>query len=308
MDFRSDQKTFLAAVLDSLDLHIAVIDECGAIIYVNQAWIAFSKENGLGEVDWLQSNYLDACNSASIHSDLTATEIAAAMRSVINNEVTRCSYEYPCHSPTEERWFMMEMTLLSGFSPRLFVISHLNITQRRLAEEAVELLSLQDPLTGLSNRRHFDQFLNAEWHRNERDKTPISLILFDIDYFKAFNDKFGHIAGDKCLSTVASLIRDTARRATDLAVRWGGEEFILLLGNTPLEDAVNIAEEVRLLVQSTQIAEFGQCTISAGVISIVPNDNNSDVLVRLADEALYRAKEGGRNIVITAEPPIIKSA
>ncbi|OIQ84741.1 phytochrome-like protein cph2 [mine drainage metagenome] len=307
-DIETGQMTFCTSILDSLDLQIAVINEAGEILYVNKAWIAFGNENGLDGMDWLRSNYLDVCRAEGIHDDPSMKDIAASIQAVIRGEMEKFEYEYPCHCPMEQRWFMMQMALLGGFSPRLFVISHLNITQRKLAEQAVASLSLHDPLTGLPNRRYFDQFLNAEWQRNMRDKTPVSLVIFDIDYFKSFNDTFGHLAGDKCLTAIASIIREVARRATDLAVRWGGEEFVLLLGNTPLDDAIKIAEETRLLVQRTQMADLGHCSVSAGVASFVPWDNHYDSLLALADEALYRAKAGGRNRVEAATMPAIKLA
>lgn len=288
---------FSYAILDSIEQEIAVIQKDGQIVYVNKAWVRFGENNGLGGADWLQSNYLDICAHAALCNEPEARDIYSGLVAVIHGDRSDFSYEYPCHSPNEKRWFLMNVVGLTGYTDDLFVVIHSNITQRKLAEQQVERLSLLDPLTGLANRRHFMQFLPAEWQRNRRDSTPISLILLDIDDFKHINDQHGHIAGDACLKQIASLIGRNARRPGDLVVRWGGEEFMLVLGNTPHATALQMAKELLAGVRQIESPEYGRCTVSVGLSSAVPADDDCEALIRQADSALYQAKNAGKNQV-----------
>jgi len=295
---------FSYAILDSIEQEIAVIQKDGQIVYVNEAWVRFGANNGLPKTDWLQSNYLDICLSAALSDEPEAQDIYAGLAGVIDGNRLDFSYEYPCHSPDEKRWFLMNVVGLTGYTKDLFVIIHSNITQRKLAEQQVERLSLLDPLTGLANRRHFMQFLPSEWQRNRREGTPLSLILLDIDDFKHINDQHGHVAGDECLKQIAGLVGRSARRPSDLAVRWGGEEFMLVLGNTPLETALGMATELLQAVRRAESPSFGQCTISLGVSTAIPADDGCEALIQQADSALYQAKKAGKNQVFRHQPTV----
>jgi diguanylate cyclase (GGDEF)-like protein len=305
-----EQTALHTLLLDSLEEQIAVIDREGNIVYVNRAWKIFGSENGLASASCgIGSNYLKVCNASGSSGDSLAGDAAQGLRDVMSGERTSFYFEYPCHSPTEKRWFMMRVTPLQGTSTSRFVISHHNITQRKLAEEKVEHLSLHDPLTGLANRRYFNQFLNNEWRRNARNRTPISFIMFDLDHFKDYNDELGHPAGDQCLVKVAQALRDISGRPGDLAVRYGGEEFGLLLGNTGLEESIDVAEEVRREIYELDIAyrTARRITVSAGVASAIPgNDRAEGSLVQEADNALYRAKQMGRNQIAYTQPTAMK--
>jgi len=177
--------------------------------------------------------------------------------------------------------------------------AELNKTKREL-----EKISLTDALTGLANRRHFDFYLEQEWSRALRQSQPISMVMLDIDSFKAFNDAYGHPRGDQCLKQVAQTLEQVVRRPTDLVARYGGEEFALVLPDT--EDAAAVAEACRVAIQALGIAhEFSDVapviTISAGVCSLVPTTKTSPaLLIQQADDALYKAKEVGRNQVLQA--------
>jgi diguanylate cyclase (GGDEF)-like protein len=182
--------------------------------------------------------------------------------------------------------------------------------QLQMASNELRRLSISDELTTLGNRRHFDLMLDQEWMRSMRSATPVSLILLDIDYFKNFNDNYGHQAGDECLRLVAQKVRGVAKRTGDTSARYGGEEFALLLPDTELADAATIAEKCRACVESLNIPHGHSTvcdvvTISAGVSTMVPDGNTSrKALVEAADKALYRAKADGRNRVILESPPI----
>jgi len=162
------------------------------------------------------------------------------------------------------------------------------------AIETLHRISTQDGLTGLSNRRHFDETLALECRRAARTRGPVSLLMLDLDEFKQFNDEQGHQAGDELLRRVGSTLRESIHRAADVAARYGGEEFVVLLPGTDEEDARRIAESLRKHVE-----ESGAVTVSIGVATIVPerDEDSSEKIVRMADEALYRAKRAGRNRV-----------
>ena len=178
----------------------------------------------------------------------------------------------------------------------------LNAAMAKLQE-----LSVTDGLTGIANRRHFDSALRAEWNRAERAGTSLALALIDVDHFKNFNDRYGHLQGDDCLRTVAQVLAKHVSRPGELAARYGGEEFALIIPNTSGDDAVRLAERIRAAVLACGIAhadsERGVLTISIGVASFIPcPTSDPQALTQAADEALYSAKKGGRNQTVLAQP------
>jgi diguanylate cyclase (GGDEF)-like protein len=299
-----EQTALHSLLLDSLEEQIAVIDREGSIVYVNRAWTDFGIENGLSSAfSGIGDNYLKVCNTSSSSGDSLAEKAAQGIGDVLAGKEASFHFEYPCHSPTEKRWFMMRAAPLQDASGNLFAITHHNITQRKLAEEQVVFLSLHDPLTGLANRRHFNQILNNERRRSTRKLSPLSFIMFDLDHFKDYNDELGHPAGDECLVKIAKVLRAAAGRPGDLAVRYGGEEFGLLLEDTGLEDAAKIADTVRQNIHELDLCYRGtrRITVSAGVACVIPDSEQSEIILILqADQALYRAKQQGRNRVICA--------
>ena len=175
------------------------------------------------------------------------------------------------------------------------------------ANENLRKLSFLDGLTGIANRRRFDEVLQNEWMRAKRVQEPISLIFIDIDFFKKYNDTYGHLTGDDCLKKVAASLQAKLRRPADLAARYGGEEFAVILPNTGLSGALGIAETLRCSVEKLSIPHAtstvsNSVTVSAGVSSIIPQSyNNPEELVASADKALYLAKQKGRNMVYALE-------
>ncbi|MCP4066480.1 MAG: diguanylate cyclase, partial [Gammaproteobacteria bacterium] len=174
------------------------------------------------------------------------------------------------------------------------------------ANEQLRAISLTDGLTHVANRRRFDEKLQDEWKRAQRHGHPLSLLLLDIDHFKRVNDELGHLVGDDCLTEVAALCAAEVQRSGDLLARYGGEEFIILLPATPEEGAVRVAERVRQAVARSPVYSSERVapvslTISVGVACVVPDpDMEPQELIRQADEALYSAKESGRNRVMVA--------
>jgi len=173
---------------------------------------------------------------------------------------------------------------------------------RELAEanRKLELLSNTDGLTGIANRRSFDLVLRQEWNRAQRSATPLAVILLDVDHFKRFNDHYGHLAGDDCLRSLAQVLVSSARRSGELVARYGGEEFVVLMPDTGLEAALEVARRIQEAVWSLALPHDettpGIVTFSLGVACLVPTEHYvADNLLRQADVALYRAKELGRN-------------
>lgn len=295
---------FLKSILDTLSDHIVVINEVGDIVYVNTRWIAFGKNNAclIGE-EWSAVNYLSECDKAAAMGDDFGIEAARCIRSVICGDEASVYLEYPCDSPDEKRWFMMQVTPLSKEHYKYFVISHKNITERKAAEEAVANLSRMDGLTDIANRRYFDEYLDAEWQRCRRLGLPLSLAMLDLDHFKMLNDTYGHQAGDECLKAVAGLLKKYSKRPSDLCARYGGEEFALVYGNTDLAQArillEQLLDEIRLLkIPNEKSPTLPTLTASAGLVTLFPGNGNSiGGLIGEADTLLYAAKAGGRNVL-----------
>ncbi len=181
------------------------------------------------------------------------------------------------------------------------VRTHVELKRRG---DLLETLSMRDGLTGIANRRRFNDSLNRAWRQAMRGATPLSLLMADIDCFKAYNDTYGHMAGDECLKAVAATLAGVLKRPGDLVARFGGEEFVVILEETDLAGAMHLAESMRLAVSDLGISHSGSCaanvvTITLGAACCVPRAGaNADSLLCLADRKLYEAKMAGRNRVL----------
>ena len=173
----------------------------------------------------------------------------------------------------------------------------------------MERLSVIDGLTNIANRRHFDNFLDFSWRSAMRDAQTLSILMIDVDEFKAYNDNYGHQKGDDCLKKVALVLSQFGNRAKDLVARYGGEEFALILSNTSKYHLLKIGENIRKAVETLNIMhEYssvgGRITISVGASICTPSQTyTKEMLLKAADRGLYQAKERGRNTVIFHEMP-----
>jgi diguanylate cyclase (GGDEF)-like protein/PAS domain S-box-containing protein len=196
-----------------------------------------------------------------------------------------------------------EVDALVGF---MFDISERKKTEEQLVilQKELEALSFKDGLTGVANRRMFDSILEVEWAHARRNNQPLSVIMLDIDYFKQYNDCYGHIEGDACLKRVAQTLNSAATRARDLFARFGGEEFVLVLPGTDEGSAAKIAERCRSLIFKEQIPHAQSpvsqiLTVSLGVGTIIPSHQDDPLaFVETVDKRLYQAKQHGRNCIV----------
>lgn len=179
--------------------------------------------------------------------------------------------------------------------------------QLEAANQELQRLATSDGLTEVANRRKFDQYLEQEWRRLRREGEPLSLILCDVDFFKRYNDTYGHIAGDECLRRVACAISSAVRRPADLVARYGGEEFAAILPNTDAHGGLYVAEAIRSAVRALQLPHpkstaAGTVTLSLGVSCTIPDcDTSPAQLIAAADRALYQAKRDGRDCLRYAD-------
>lgn len=180
------------------------------------------------------------------------------------------------------------------------------------AKHRLEELTRVDPLTKLANRRAFDWRLHAEWELGAALGHPVSLLMIDVDHFKRFNDRYGHVAGDECLQAVGCVLASTVRTRTSLCARYGGEEFAILLPRVGFEIAVKVAERVRKAVEALNVVHDdkaeGRVTVSIGIASFIPMAGDARQLVSAADDALYSAKRHGRNSVATQTAVVLAQA
>jgi diguanylate cyclase (GGDEF)-like protein len=220
-------------------------------------------------------------------------------------------YTFTIMIPVILRFFSMGTLYYGTFAFTLiFLFAGLTVSTRRMHRILKESLELRykmsqmahiDSLTGIANRRHFDIFLYQEWRSAQRGRWPIAMLMVDVDFFKLYNDIYGHQYGDQCLRGIAEAISKSIHRPSDLVARYGGEEFAVILPNTPVNGAIIVAEEIRQAVASLYIEHIKSpvahyVTVSLGVAVMQPGqDNHLGDLVHAADEALYKAKGSGRN-------------
>jgi len=295
---------FFKLILDSITEHIVVLDQAGTIIFCNLAWIEFGRNNGYQYESWLGTNYISVCDNAAAAGDEYGKLASQGIKDVIGQKTNNFFLEYPCHSLDEKRWFMMRVTQLTWDNTSYIVITHQNITERKIAEEKVLNLSQLDGVTRIFNRKKFDEFIELEFRRCARLNLPLCLALIDIDHFKLLNDTYGHQQGDKSLSLIAEIMSKNVNRPSDLAARIGGDEFSYVLGNTGIEQALVLVNKLiddihELKIPNEKSPVFPIVTVSIGLAMIYPNkESNTKDLINIVDRRLYSAKESGKNCIV----------
>jgi diguanylate cyclase (GGDEF)-like protein len=266
--------------------------------------VAFAESTALQAAEWLCLLTLAA-----------GFGLAAVAVRKLTKQKRQLEEQLASASQTLEQRVAERTRILTRANERLAAeVKELRTTESRLRSAQATLeettqkyarLSQIDPLTNLANRRKFDESLELEWRRGVRNKMPLALVLVDVDYFKLFNDTYGHSAGDDCLREVADVIAAAARRPGDLGARIGGEEFTVLLCDTGTEGALAVAAQIQSAIEqlsieheTTRVFNTDIVTVSIGVVSMMPAPMiGPSVLIYRADEALYSAKQAGRNCV-----------
>lgn len=302
----AEQKAFLQTVVDVAPGPIFIKDRDGRLILANWA---------VGELYGKPSAELIGCMDEDLGIDPdTAREWRAVNQQVMASGQSFCHQEQPIPAePLKDRWFQTVIApfvdlhgevqgvigALSDISERVRAEQHL-----ARANEELQRLAQQDGLTGLANRRQLNRVLEQEWRRLRRLGASLALCMLDVDHFKSYNDRQGHLAGDDCLRQVARVIDEVLHRPADVAGRFGGEEFLLILPNTDHDGVLAVARGILRAVAGLAIphpgSPLGRITVSLGVAAMVPDDASPERLIDAADQALYRAKAGGRNQVAVA--------
>ena len=292
-----ESRQFLLAALNALSAHIAILDEHGWIVAVNDAWQAFAERNGGSEGGTgTGANYLAVCDMAAAQGSAMAADVAA-IRAVMDGKQDLFHLEYPCHSPDARSWFVVRVTRFAHHDSLSIVVAHESITERKLLEERLAHQAFHDYLTGLPNRALLMERLNQALLRGSRRQSSVAVLFLDLDNFKSVNDTLGHDIGDLLLIEIARLLQ-SCLRAGDTAARLGGDEMIVLLEDVDgIEDVLVVADRViahlaePIRVGDHQIVVTG----SLGIALSNGGEESGDHLLRQADTAMYRAKQAGRN-------------
>ncbi len=287
-----------AAILDALPAHICLLDQSGNILEVNNEWKQFALANGYDGIDFgVGSNYLETCENVTGDFAEGARQAADSCRAVLAGEAFHLEVEYPCHSPTEKRWFKLTVTALHKEKSVGAVVMHVNITERKQFEEQLLHDAFHDGLTGLANRTFFIEHLQVMIERARRDQSELFAVLFlDFDGFKVINDSLGHAEGDNLLKQIARRLK-LSLRSGDLVARLGGDEFTVLVNKiSDLSVALRVAEHIQKNLQTPFEIGGGEIFISAsiGIALSTTGHNRAEDIVREADIAMYRAKAKGR--------------
>lgn len=309
------QLLLLSSVIDAARVGLVVLDADQRVVLWNRWMEQHARRPAADMVGRRLTELFPELEGGRLHLAVRGS-LEHNLSSLISQTLNKAPFPlYPLHADTGGEAQRLDqavqvMPLRFGDEARhcLIQVSDVSMAvarERQLREQALELQSqtLLDGLTGIANRRRFDAHLDDEFRRAKRNGTPISLVMLDVDCFKAYNDNYGHQKGDQCLIQIAGALTQVLCRPCDLLARYGGEEFMAILPDTNSDGAVRIAESMRRQIEALEIehAYSGvsrHVTISLGVITMIPQPNATTAhLIGGADRALYKAKHTGRNRV-----------
>ncbi|MDJ0659547.1 MAG: diguanylate cyclase [Crocosphaera sp.] len=295
-----DQNKKILEITDSINAGIAYIDKERRYRFVNQFYerrFNHSRQTMIGKYVWEVVGE-ETYNNVKPLIDRVLLGEPQNVEFYITYETGNTSYVSCYLTPAFD-----QLKTVIGYYLVVF-----DITKHKKIEESLEKanqeltrLATVDDLTKIANRRRFDEYLFQEWGRLSRTKQPLSLILFDVDYFKLYNDYYGHPQGDKCLTKVAQIVKNAIHRSSDLVARYGGEEFAVILSNTDQQGAIIVAQRIQQKLKAAAIPHQGSkissiVSISLGIATMIPTPKKSlYTLINLADQVLYKAKKQGRN-------------
>jgi diguanylate cyclase (GGDEF)-like protein len=283
---------FAGAVLDALPDATAVVDRRGTIVAVNHTWRRFAADNGgRPETTGVGVNYLDLCDRSAAAGCEDAHTAATGLRAILAGDSTEIEMEYPCPSPAARRWFVMRVTPVAG-AEATAVVSHVNITRRKMAEQALAHQAAHDPLTGLANRMLFiERLTHALTPRGGRAaRGDVGVLYIDLDGFKAVNDTYGHDAGDDVLLTTSRRLRDEVR-PQDTVARLGGDEFAVTAPRISGEALTVLASRIAAACAEPQLVQAHAIVVTASIGTYLASHGDSaEDALRVADQAMYAVK------------------
>lgn len=262
-------------------------------------------QNQITQLEQEKSDLEQIICTLTEHSDFIEAELSKSNHQLRQEIAERCQIETALREllralqqEKEDLELLLEMTNF-----------HSDTVENDLYEKLIATVKVActDALTQIANRRHFDDFCNHEWKRLTRSHRPLSLIICDVDYFKQYNDTYGHPAGDYCLQTIAQAMKKVVSRSTDLVARYGGEEFAILLPETEFQGALIVAKSIQQSIYQLEIPHihsqvYPYVTLSMGIACQIPERDRSILgLIQSADKALYQAKSQGRNQIVLDE-------
>jgi diguanylate cyclase (GGDEF)-like protein len=284
-----------AAAFDRLSPCAAVLDSDGVIVDTNQAWRLFAQLNdGSLLTTGIGVNYLDVCDRAADAGVSVSRDVATGLRRILSGERQQMDVEYPCPSPTEDRWFLVQASALPVGDRTGAVVFHVDVTTRKQLADQVAMLAELDPLTGLPNRRAASRYLDEALALARAADSTMWLVFIDINDFKSVNDTFGHHVGDELLVKVGSRAR-RALRTDDRLCRFGGDEFVIIAPALSRAEALALADRLRTVMsapfQVGEVEVFGR--ISVG---IAESDaaSTAESMLRTADQQMYVDKRRSR--------------
>lgn len=296
---------FHRQLANSVPFELVLLEETGHIRWSNTAWTRFTDHLTFQDSRLpLVTNYFDTVYAALYDSNakIHFSNIIEFIR--LTDDSVSLNYKIRIR---DGRWLHVYLEGLHLEGEKLILASHVDITDQKQREATIRQMADVDGLTGLTNRRGLDTFLQNEFNRAQRIHWPVSLLLIDVDHFKTYNDRYGHLAGDDTLRTIAQVLNRFGRRPTDLVARYGGEEFAIVLGTTHQKGALAMARAVHRAVRGLELpfpeGTDGRVSVSIGVGTMYPKPSSVPAeLISLADRALYSAKEDGRDRIAKIVP------
>jgi diguanylate cyclase (GGDEF)-like protein len=276
------------AAFQNLPCSMVLIDQNGQIVASNARWCAFARNNGGRADGYRGTNYLEVCAQGD---NATGHEVAVALKDLLTGARQTIDVEYPCHSPTTSRWFLMQAWSFKQDAATWAAVMHVDITRRRLAEDAAREAAKRDPLSGLLNRRSFMDRAEQVLAETRRRGDAAAALFVDLNGFKAVNDTYGHRVGDEVIARLSRRLQDHVREADALA-RIGGDEFALVLNGGDAQAAQGLAARVQTLAAQPvevegQAIDLG-CTVG---VATFPEDGDSvGALLEAADRRMYRKR------------------
>jgi diguanylate cyclase (GGDEF)-like protein/PAS domain S-box-containing protein len=276
---------------DNLPMSMALLDRNGTIIDVNECWRTFARANGGDPAGYIGTRYVAACQDAD---EPEAQHVQQLLNELIADQRDMVELEYPCHSPDERRWFLMQAFRYRGGDDTAIAVLHVDITQRRLAEQAAHERAATDSLTGLLNRETFTERAEQILAIADREALHAAIVFLDLDDYKEINDEYGHEVGDQVLGIIAERLREQTRDS-DLLARYGGDELVVIAEGADRESAECLSERLRRIITAPLTVDNNtfHVTCSQGIALYPDHGRNLPELVSAADAAMYQAKQSG---------------